>query len=316
MKQQQFEQAHHETWDALQGWLAHEPTLDIQDVPAAYRRLCEHLAVARERHYSLFLLEHLQRLALELHQRLYGVRDNVGRRLYRAALLDYPRLVRREWRLVLAAALLFGVPLLASFLVVRASPDRVYLVLSPNEAARLVRMYTPAPEGVLASLGASRNVIMFGFYVFNNISLVFQCFASGLLAGIGSVFYLINNGLNIGTVMAHMANCGLTATFYGFVSGHSSFELTGAVVSGAAGLRMGLGLLRPGRLSRLEAVKQGARTGADLVLGAALLTLAAAAIEGFWSAGHVLPWRAKAGIGVALWGLLLGWLSLAGRRRG
>jgi uncharacterized membrane protein SpoIIM required for sporulation len=313
MRQQRFEAEHRALWTALRGWLDQEPTLDPMDVPAAYRQLCDHLAVARERGYSLGLLEQLEQLALELHRRLYAAGPPEGRRIFAFVAREYPRLVRRQWRVVLASAAFFLLPLVGFFLLVRARPDAVHLLMSPAETAQLVRMYTPGDSGRMAFAGPGRDVTMFGFYVYHNIGLVFQCFASGLLGGAGPVVFLALNGLHGGAAMGLLTNHGLTRTFYGFVSGHSSFELTGAVLSGAAGLRMGIDLLHPGRRSRLQALKEGARTGGVLVLGAALLTFVAACFEGFWSAGEWLPWNVKAAVGLGLWILVLGWLALAGR---
>ena len=39
---------------------------------------------------------------------------------------------------------------------------------------------------------------MFGFYIRNNIGIAFRTFASGIFAGLGSVFFLALNGVFIG----------------------------------------------------------------------------------------------------------------------
>jgi uncharacterized membrane protein SpoIIM required for sporulation len=313
MRQQLFEQRHRESWEALQGWLDERATLAPEEVPAAYRRLCHHLAVARERLYSSALVERLQQLALRLHQRIYGIQHEGLHAALRFLWSELPRRVREEWRLVAIASLLFFGPWIATFLLVRAHPNLVHLVLSPEEAAKYAQMYDPAHHP-LGATGAARDVLMFGFYIYNNISIDFQVFASGLLAGVGPLFFLPLNGLHGGAVMGHLTNQGLTATFYGFISGHSSFELIGAVLSGAGGLRMGLALIHPGRRSRGEALREGARKGARLLFGAAVLTFIAACFEGFWSANTVVPWQAKVAVGLSFWLLLTLWFALAGRR--
>ena len=313
MRQHLFERQHRQDWEDLQGWLEERATLGVEEVPAAYRRLCHHLAVARERHYSPALVARLQQLVLRLHQRVYGVRHEGPGGAFRFLWQDLPRQVRLEWRLVAVSGALFFGSWLAAFLVVRAQPNLVHLLLSPEEAAKFVQMYDPAVP-VAGATGATRDVMMFGFYILNNIGIDFQIFASGLLLGVGPLFFLPFNGLHGGAVMAHLTNHGLTATFYGFISGHSSFELTGAVLSGAGGLRMGLAFLHPGRRSRLEALKAGARQGARLLFGAAILTFVAACFEGFWSANTLVPWKAKVAVGLCFWAGLLLWLALAGRR--
>ena len=50
-----------------------------------------------------------------------------------------------------------------------------------------------------------------------------------------------------------------------------------------------------------------------MIMGAALMLLVAAFIEGFWSPSSVLP-RVKWGVAGALYLLVIGYLGFAGRR--
>jgi len=317
MRQERFEAQHGELWRSLEAWLHGDPVMNDEDVPAAYRCLCHHVALARERCYAPVLHERLQSLALSMHQRLYAGSDG-GRGLWRFFAQDFPRLVRRECSVVITASVLLFGSWVAAFLVVRRNPDLVNLVLSPSQAAEYARMYDPAARAVAGASGEGtsgpmRDVAMFGHYIWNNIGIDFQIFGSGLVLGIGAIFALLFNGIHGGVVMAHLTNQGYIATFYGFVSGHSSFELIGAALSGAAGMRLGLALVRPGRRSRREALREAGKSGARLVMGAASMTFIAAAIEGFWSANTLVPWKVKLGIGIALWTLLVAYFLFAGR---
>jgi len=42
--------------------------------------------------------------------------------------------------------------------------------------------------------------MMASFYVYNNVGIAFRCFATGILFGLGSIFFLVYNGLCIGVV--------------------------------------------------------------------------------------------------------------------
>jgi hypothetical protein len=97
----------------------------------------------------------------------------VRHRRYGADLeLRLNRLVRSEKHLVGAAALLFAVPLvLLTFLVPPVDSD----------------------------------VLMFGYYIHNNVSIAFRTFAGGILGGVGSIFFLIYNGLIVGAVLTNNA---------------------------------------------------------------------------------------------------------------
>jgi uncharacterized membrane protein SpoIIM required for sporulation len=159
------------------------------------------------------------------------------------------------------------------------------------------------------------DVAMFGFYIFNNIRIGFQTFAGGLAFGLGAVFYLLFNGVHIGTVTGYLIYAGLARNFFSFVAGHGAFELTAIVLCGAAGLRLGWGLISPGQLRRVDALRAAAVQAVPLVAGAALMLVVAAGIEAFWSPRTEIPAAVKYAVGAALWGLVLAYFLIMGGRR-
>src|SRR4249920_1981139 len=103
-----------------------EPVHALPDaeVPQAYRRVCQHLALARDRQYSPELVDRLNQLALRGHHLLYGARASRGMaRSLEFLLAGFPRAVREERALVIAAAVLFFGPLLALLAVLQWYPD-------------------------------------------------------------------------------------------------------------------------------------------------------------------------------------------------
>ncbi|MCA9495245.1 MAG: stage II sporulation protein M, partial [Myxococcales bacterium] len=142
----------------------------------------------------------------------------------------------------------------------------------------------------------------------------FRCFATGILAGAGPLFYLVYNGLVIGTVGGYLTGVGLGGNLLAFVVGHSAWELTGVCVAGAGGLRMGWALIATGGRTRIGSLTAAGPVLYRIVLGAATMLLVAAAIEGFWSAGPV-PMSGKLVFGFAQVVVVVSWLGFGGRRR-
>jgi len=64
-------------------------------------------------------------------------------------------------------------------------------------------MYGPETR---APRGAGTRVMMFGYYLYNNIGIAFRTFASRIFVGVGSVFILVYNGLVLGAVGGHVHN--------------------------------------------------------------------------------------------------------------
>ncbi|MDR2689161.1 MAG: stage II sporulation protein M [Azoarcus sp.] len=328
MKESQFVQLRQDEWQAWDRWLGEtgtrretrgkavaEPAITPDVLPASYRRLCHDLSLARDRHYSSALTDVLQQRVLAAHQRVYGARRRLGGDWVAFLAAGLPALVRREWRVVLAAAALFFIPLLATLGLLQIYPDGVYYLVPPEQAARYERMYSPEAKhlGYQPSHEAEKELLMLAFYIGHNVRIDFQCFAGGIIFGLGSVFFLVYNGLMIGAVAGHLTHMGFIETFWGFVAGHSAPELIGIVLSGAAGLRIGMALIAPGRLRRVDALKDAARVAVRLLYGAALLTFSAAFIEALWSPSREMPFGFKIGVGLILWGILLAYFLLAGR---
>ena len=321
MKQTAFEQLHAPTWRALEEQLRHlekggkKSPDDQQQFAALFRKVCHFHALAQERHYSSFLVDHLDNLVTRAHQQLYRRKHPIREPLIRFVVADFPALVRAEKQAVLWAAVLFLAPLLLFFIGGRISPELVYTVLAPEQTAEMESMYDPANKILGKARDSDTNWGMFGFYIYNNISVAFRTFASGLLLGVGSGFFLTYNGALIGAVAAHLTNVGFTTTFFTFVVGHGSFELTAIVLAGAAGLKLGYSLLVPGQLSRLDSLKQASHTAIGLVYGVILMLVIAAFIEAFWSSNNLfVPWQ-KYAVGGFLWLIVLSYLIFSGRGR-
>jgi uncharacterized membrane protein SpoIIM required for sporulation len=245
---------------------------------------------------------------------LYANRRRQTQRVLEFLLAGFPALVRREWRLVLVATLLFFGPLAGLIAALQAFPEFVHYLLAPEQIASFHEMYDPANRRI-GVRGADTSLLMFGFYIWNNVRIGFQTFAGGLLLGLGSVFFLAVNGVLIGATAGYLVGTGHGRPFLSFVAGHSAFELTGIVLMGAAGLMLGMALLAPGRASRVGALRANARAAVPLVYGAGALLTLAAFVEAFWSPLTAVPAPLKYASGIALWMLLLAYFFLAGRQR-
>jgi uncharacterized membrane protein SpoIIM required for sporulation len=313
MKQKQFEQHYESVWLDIENRL-NDKKLANEDLPALYRRLCQHMALAKQRGYSPSLCDYLQKLASDCHQRLYGAVVERPFVLHHWLLYEMPRLVREEWRLFLFVNLSFwGVGLLVAALI-WWNPDLIYSFTSAEELSKYKQMYKAGAIDV--GRGESGDVMMFAHYIWNNVSIDFRTFAAGVFAGIPALLILAMNGLHLGVIGFYLSGDPLTSeNFWSFVITHSSVEIMGMLLSGMAGMRLGLSLLSPGRLSRRHALYASARRMFPVLVGAALLTLMAAFIEGFWSASPDVSAQTKYIVGGLAWTSMIAFFLLAGRTR-
>jgi len=324
MRQQDFEARFDARWEVFAQWLEPatgpdrrrtQPAPVSAEVPARYREICQHLALAQDRQYSAELIERLSRLALAGHQRLYGAHGSALAGLGRFIIADFPQAVRAQLRYVMLAGLLFFGPLLLLTGALQRHPDFAYVILPAEYVDGFEEMYGEQTKTLGRKRDADDDVIMFAYYIWNNVRIGFQTFAGGIVFGVGTAFYLLYNGLVIGTVTGYLVQAGLATNFFSFTSGHSAFELIAIVLCGASGLRIGYALIAPGRRRRSDALRNAAREAMPLVIGSAGMLVLAAGIEAFWSPRSEIAPPVKYGFGLTLWLLTLSYFAGMGGRR-
>jgi len=283
--------------------------------PLGYRELTQDLNTAKAHGFDLSIIERLNSLVLEGNQILYTRRSWSLKTAADFMLRVFPRAVRSQWRSLGAALLVFyGFAFFFGFLCV-SHPQFVYQILGEDTVTGLERMYDPASPHYLTPRDVSSDADMFGFYIYNNISIAFRTFAGGILAGVGSLIILCFNGAFLGAAAGHIINTGFGKTFFPFIIGHSSFELTAIVLSAQGGLLLGYRLIFPGGLSRPASLKAAGKTALPIIAGAALMLVVAACIEAFWSSHHEFSPYLRYGAGAAGWVLVISYFIFAGRGR-
>lgn len=214
---------------------------------------------------------------------------------------------------MLIATALFYLTCAFVVLAVLWQSQLVYSFLDPITVVTMEEMYDPSSPHHLRPRDVDTDAGMFGFYIRNNMSVGFRTFAGGIFAGIGSLFFLLFNAVYLGAVAAHMFQVGFGHTFFPFVIGHCSFELTALLFMAAAGFRLGWSLIAPGPYGRLDALRLSTRRAVPLLYGSIAMLLIAASIEAFWSSSRVIPAWTKYGVGALLWIVVGAYFLLMGR---
>ncbi len=313
-----FEHKHQQRWLEYErlvqqlenGTLPPEAT----QMPRRFRELCVDLSLAKSRMYGSRLTDRLNASVIRGYNVIYRMRRVHWKHLLTFVTVGFPRIIRREWRLFWLCQLMFWLPFAVMLFSSLHDIAWVQSVLGADGMASMEQMYAGKDQQIeyLRSEYGS-NFMMFCFYIYHNVAIDFQIFAGGILAGLGTMFFLLFNGLHLGAAAGYVNYACNPESFWSFVSGHAPFELSGMVVSGMAGMRLGLAILKPGRLPRVRALAEASRLSLPLIYGAALMTLLAAAIEGFWSAQRI-PVDAKYAFGLAGWILITVYFTLAGRK--
>jgi uncharacterized membrane protein SpoIIM required for sporulation len=302
-------------WDALERLLAPDvklhrrPARTISQLASLYRAVSADLMRARALGLGLDVVSHLNSLSSRAHNLLYGAKPLQFGALVDFLLQDFPRAVRRSFWPCFIASIIFYGPFALGLVATLQNRDFALLVLPPETLEQMAQAYA---EGFDKGRDEATDSAMAGFYVYNNVGIAFRCFATGILFGAGSVFFLFSNGLSIGCVLGHVIASGSGANILTFVTGHGAFELTAIVIAGGAGLKMGYAMVATGGRTRIGSLRAQAPELATLIAGAAVMLLVAAGIEAFWSPSSA-PREAKWAVSVLLWLFVFVYLFFGGR---
>ncbi|MGJ8657277.1 MAG: stage II sporulation protein M [Akkermansiaceae bacterium] len=316
MKEQDFEAKNLPEWrkfDATMEVLekGDVEAVDMSKVPAQVRARCLDLSLARYRLYGSRMCEYLNHQVTRGHNLVAKTEGGVREKMVHFFVAGFPQAMRREWRLLLVCWLFFLVPFFGIWASYNHDPEWVHSLLGEGQRSNMDEWYGKGSTGTMRDEFGS-NFAMFGHYINNNIGIDLLIIAGGALAGVGSLFLVLSNGLQMGAAMAYVMNEGSPERLLSFVSGHAPYELLGMIVAGMAGMRIGLALIKPGQLSRGRALMESGTQGLPLIIGACVLTFVAAIIEGFWSAEQN-PVELKYWVGYIGWFLLAVYFIFAGR---
>lgn len=289
---------------------------DLAEFSRLYRTLSYDLALLNAQAWGRALVEFLNNLVARGHNCLYRAPSAGWLTMWQFLSAGFPRTFRRNIRYFLAAAALFFVPFVLSWVTMQRNPSLAVRVLPAEALENMESMYSrDFDEQIKGESFADSRATMAGFYVQHNVGIALACFGRGILFGIGTVYTLIENGIILGTVTGYVISRGHGDRFLSFVISHGSFELTAIVVAGGAGLILGHALVHPGRRTRLEALRVRGLEAIQIAGGAAVMLMVAALIEAFWSPAPISA-DLKYTVGTLLWLLVFAYLTFAGRTRG
>jgi uncharacterized membrane protein SpoIIM required for sporulation len=291
-----------------------KPMPGVERLPQRFSELCLDLSLTQARMYGIRLSERLNALVIRGYNLIYRQKSGGWQAVVRMAAVTFPQAVRREWRLFWLCSAVFWIPFFALLIAGKYDLTWIQAILGSEGMSQMEQMYGSEAQQITHLRSAyGSNFMMFCFYINNNVGIDFQIFAGGMTAGLGTLFFLLFNGLHIGASAGYANAACDPHAFWSFVVSHSSFELTGMIIAGMAGMRMGLAILWPGRLPRVRALVEAAKKALPLIYGAAVMTTMAAVVEGFWSA-QPIPSAWKYSFGAVFWVLHVVYFLLAGRQ--
>jgi uncharacterized membrane protein SpoIIM required for sporulation len=283
MREAQFLRRNRERWASYEQTPASHP----DEQADRFIRLTDDLAYARTFYPGSRTVDYLNGLTTRLHLDIYRNRREKGSRFSRFFSRDLPFVMARHQRQLLYSFLLFACFTAIGALSTHYDEDFVRLVLGDDYVDMTRRNIEDGdPFRVYKDM---EPLTMFLRIALNNILVSLRVFVLGLLAGVGTVYGLFDNGVMLGAFEYMFFRHGLGGASILVVFIHGTLEISSIIITGAAGLALGKSMLFPGTHSRLASLMQGARDGVSILLGLMPVFLVAAFFEGYLTRHTGMP---------------------------
>lgn len=288
---------------------------EVRSLGKLYRSACADLLIAQRELAEASLTDYLNGLVARAYARVYGGGQRARLNVLELLWNEFPRLVRKERKLVMLSAALFLLGALSGALVMELDPQAMGLVIpdmhqdrTPEERVR---------DEAFEDRKAGPAAVFSSFLFTHNIQVTFLVFALGVTFGIGTAAVLFWNGVPLGALAVQYHQSGQGLFFWAWILPHGVVELSVVVIAGAAGLLLGRGLWRPGLLSRRQALVREAKSAVRLIAGGMPLLVIAGLVEGTISQIHapVMPYSVKLVFAATLFAALIAYLSRGGIER-
>lgn len=268
----------------------------IAEISDLYRAACADLAMADQYRLAPETINYLHGLVGRAHNTIYRSRRFQLHLWWDVAFRVAPRQIFHDRCVHVCAVLFFGLFALSTYLAYdeRAFPGFAERMLGAEQMDMMESTFSEIDFG----RPLSTNLAMVAFYIQHNTGIGLQCFAMGPLI-IPGLYMTAYNATILGASFGYMARSDVEGgdTFLEFVTAHGAFELTAIALAAAAGLRIGIGWLFTGGLTRAASLQLRATEALPVMSVSAILFFLAAMTEGLLSPSNV-PYLFK-----AVWGI-------------
>ena len=277
MRESAFVRLNRQKWQSYQEWGQNMGMLNPEEMAKIYLDVSADLAFAQTHFAESPVTDYLERIARHFHQHVYGQRPNRWGEVVRTLKYDIPMAFYYSRRDLLVSLTVFLIAMVVGVLSQQMDPDFARTVLGDQYVDMTIQ--NVANGDPMAVYKDKDTVTMFWRIFLNNASIDARTFIAGLLALPGALLIILYNGVMFGCFETFLMQQGAVLEALFVVNLHGSLEIPTIILSGASALALGTGWLFPGRRSRIEAFRQGARRGLLMLMGVLPLTLVAALIE-------------------------------------
>lgn len=262
-------------------WLKNQqlPAEDADEMASEFTQLVDDLAYAKTFYPSGKVTGYINTQASKIYLNIYKNRKEESNRLVSFWKYDLPLTIYKHHRTVLFSFIVFLIFFGIGFFMSRQDETVTRSFLGDEYVDQtLENIEKGNPFGIYES---GNPVLSWLRLMIHNIRIALLMAATGIFAGLPTLYYMGQNAAMVGVFDQFFADRGLGIDFFLVVFVHGTLELTALIITGAAGLVVGKSYLFPGTIRRIDAFKQGGKDAVKIMIGLLPVFALAAFFEGF-----------------------------------
>jgi len=273
-------------------WVQFEQTLkqkkkDPDNLSNLFVQVTDDLSYSRTFYPNRSVRVYLNNLAQQIFQSIYKNKKEKGNRFAIFWKDELPYIMYQTRKELLVSFLVFMLAMGIGILSSAYDPEFYRLILGDHYVEMTkenIRSGDP-----MAVYKKMNEIDMFLGITFNNLFVAFYTFILGVIMSIGTLLFILYNGIMVGSFQYFFIEQGLFRESFLTIWMHGTLEISAIIIAGSAGIVMGNGLVFPGTYSRLQSFQVSARRAIKIMLGISPIFVFAAFIEGFLTRYTELP---------------------------
>ena len=288
MREAAFVKQNKDKWLRFENVLINnESKLSPDELAALYVEVTDHLSYAQTFYPKSKTAEYLNHLAGQSHKKIYSTKRESPRRFITFFTQEFPLLFYRYQKQLLLSFLTFAV-----FCIIgaySAATDKAYVRTIMGDAYVNMTLSNIENQDPMAVYKQMNETEMFMGITINNIKVALMAFIFGIVFSIGSLYFMMQNGVMLGSFQYFFYDKGLLWESVRTIWIHGTIEISVIIIAGSAGLVLGNGILFPGTYTRLESFKKSMKNGLKIVVSTIPFFIIAGFLEGFVTRHTEMP---------------------------
>ena len=279
MREATFLSKNEKKWRKVESILDKNSKINPQESADLFIELTDDLSYAKTQYPNSVVTRYLNSLVVGIFQKISYRRKEKLTRLGDFWRREVPLAVYKHHREMLFVFLFFLMTVAIGIVSTHYDESFPRVVLGDQYVdMTLENIENGDPLGVYKSMESNS---MFLAITFNNLRVASYTFISGILFSIGTLYFLFQNGVMLGSFQYFFAQQDLLLDSVLTIWIHGTIEISCIIIAGTAGVVLGNSFLFPGTYKRRKSLINGAKDALKILIGIVPLIVLAGFLEGF-----------------------------------